>query len=370
MKFIKIDALIIGGGIAGLWALMELKKAGYSAILAEKGGLGGGQTLASQGIIHSGAKYAISNKAIKNSLEQMPNLWKEAISSDLEGVKVLSEQQYLWTQENFISRLVGKVAQKMVKSRMSKVLKNPAFLAENFAGDCYELAEPVIDIPSLLEAFIKKYGGFIWTDCKAEIIGNAVKISKFQFLPRKIICCAGEENANICGAKQQLRPLNMLAWRVPKYAPNIYGHLLAYSDKPKLTITTHQNSWRDIVSGKVYWLGGEIAEKVNLTAQEQITEAKKIISKALPHLNLPLNDNLFSVIPVNRAEAFNEGKRPDLPSVVEEDELIISAYPTKLAFAPLLAQEILKKMPEPQIKQPILLGKKAARVSPFPWTGK
>ena len=370
-KFIEIDAVIIGGGIAGLWTLMELKKAGYSAILAEKGGLGAGQTLASQGIIHSGAKYAISTNSIKDSLEKMPSLWRDAISAELSGTKILAENQYLWTGENFISRFVGYCAQKIVKSRMSKVLNKPDFLAESFKGDCYDLAEPVIDIPSLLHSFIKKYGGFIWTDCKAEIVGNTVKIANYQLLPKKIICCAGEENYYLCGSKQQIRPLKMIVWRVPTHAPNIYGHFLGYSDKPRLTISTHQNNWNDANLGKVYWIGGEIAEKVELEKDAQLALFKRLISKALPNLNLPMNDNLFSIIPINRAEALNDGKRPNLPVVVAEDELTISCYPTKLAFAPLLAAEVLKLMPKTsQVKQPILLGKKAARVAPYPWNGK
>ncbi|MDF1622160.1 MAG: FAD-dependent oxidoreductase, partial [Pseudohongiella nitratireducens] len=51
---------IVGGGIAGLWLLNRLCLAGYDAILLDKGGLGSGQTLASQGIIHGGLKYALN----------------------------------------------------------------------------------------------------------------------------------------------------------------------------------------------------------------------------------------------------------------------------------------------------------------------
>ena len=369
-KVINIDAVIIGGGISGLWCLMELKKAGYSAILAEKGGLGAGQTLASQGIIHSGAKYAISSTSIKESLSQMPELWRNAINAELNGTKILSEVQYLWTAENIFSRFVGFCAQKIVKSKMLKSSTKPNFLAQDFRGDCYELLEPVLDIPSLLEAFIKKYGGFIWTDTTAELFNNRVKIANFQIQPNKIIVCAGENNSVLTGSKQQLRPLKMVAWRVPDYAPDIFGHFLGYSDKPRLTISTHPSNWRNKNGDKVYWIGGEIAEKVNLQRETQLNLLKKLIKKALPNLTLPMNDNLFSIIETNRAEGFNEGKRPNLPIVEEIDELILSCYPTKLAFAPLLAQEVLRKMPQTQFKQPVILGKNAARVATYPWTGK
>ncbi len=55
---VTVDLVIIGGGVAGLWTLNRLRNAGLNAILLENSSLGGGQTMHSQGIIHSGAKYA------------------------------------------------------------------------------------------------------------------------------------------------------------------------------------------------------------------------------------------------------------------------------------------------------------------------
>ena len=55
----KTDIAILGGGIAGLWLLNLLAKRGYSVLLIEKEALGSGQTIASQGMIHGGIKYAL-----------------------------------------------------------------------------------------------------------------------------------------------------------------------------------------------------------------------------------------------------------------------------------------------------------------------
>ena len=55
----KIDIAILGGGIAGLWLLNLLVSRGYSVVLLEKEALGAGQTIASQGMIHGGVKYAL-----------------------------------------------------------------------------------------------------------------------------------------------------------------------------------------------------------------------------------------------------------------------------------------------------------------------
>ena len=43
------DICIIGGGIAGLWLNARLRQAGYQSLLVERGALGGGQSVKSQG---------------------------------------------------------------------------------------------------------------------------------------------------------------------------------------------------------------------------------------------------------------------------------------------------------------------------------
>jgi glycerol-3-phosphate dehydrogenase len=59
-----VDVLVIGGGVCGLWALHALLDAGYDAWLLERSALGDGQTIASQGILHAGAKYRLPGNAV------------------------------------------------------------------------------------------------------------------------------------------------------------------------------------------------------------------------------------------------------------------------------------------------------------------
>ena len=54
---IRVDVVIFGGGIAGLWCLNDIINAGYSAVLFEKHLLGGGQTCHSHVYIHQGHMY-------------------------------------------------------------------------------------------------------------------------------------------------------------------------------------------------------------------------------------------------------------------------------------------------------------------------
>ena len=74
------NIVILGGGIAGLWLLNRMKAEGYEPILFETESLGGRQTLASQGIIHGGLKYALKGTLGKETqnIASMPNRWKNA----------------------------------------------------------------------------------------------------------------------------------------------------------------------------------------------------------------------------------------------------------------------------------------------------
>ena len=48
-KVIKLDALVIGGGVTGLWTLDRLVAAGHDTVLVEQDALGQGQTICAQG---------------------------------------------------------------------------------------------------------------------------------------------------------------------------------------------------------------------------------------------------------------------------------------------------------------------------------
>ena len=63
MDKIDVDVAIVGGGIAGLWIANLLLRRGINVALCEADAVGGSQTGAAQGIIHSGAKYALDRAA-------------------------------------------------------------------------------------------------------------------------------------------------------------------------------------------------------------------------------------------------------------------------------------------------------------------
>jgi glycerol-3-phosphate dehydrogenase len=77
-QILHIDIAIIGGGVAGLWTLNQLRNRGYSAVLFESEALGSHQTIGSQGMIHGGVKYALAGtwSGASQAISRMPGIWR------------------------------------------------------------------------------------------------------------------------------------------------------------------------------------------------------------------------------------------------------------------------------------------------------
>jgi len=390
----NVDFLIIGGGIAGLWLLADLKAQGYSVLLCESNALGAGQTIASQGIIHGGTKYALTGKLSNAStaIGTMPQRWKAALAGedrvDLSCVKWLSKNQLLWTSPNMASKVTGFFASKVMQSRMQSVSKidyPELFQHRDFKGNLYQLDEPVLDIPSLLQSFQQQFSDCIihidaqhsalaktlssllskqYDQAKIPLqqqqynqdsIQTQISQPKWQFNARlsngealnihakKIILSAGEGNAALTQAlgmkapTMQRRPLHMVMLKSMDL-PMIYAHALGVSDKPKMTITSH----KDQAGQTVWYIGGEPAELgVQQTSLELIESTQKALQQNLAWLDFsPKPSQQWSTLRINRSEGQQKaGQRPNQPVVQLLDNLCI-AWPTKLAFAPLLSDQI------------------------------
>lgn len=368
MQKIKTQILIIGGGIAGCWLLSKLKELGYAALLCEKTALGNGQTIASQGIIHGGMKYSLTGKISPSTtnIGGMPKVWKHCIDGNaqpnLKNIKVLSEHQYLWTTKKITSELTAFFASKLMQNKMQKMATEnypPIFRNKQFKNTLYQLNEMVLDMPSILNVFKNNHEKELIhvneimlqqsVNDLYEVKLKTTSGSEYNVAAEKIICLAGEGNeslVNKIGFKMpvmQKRPLQMVLVRGE--LPLVYGHALGMDNLPRITITSHLDS-----NGKTVWyLGGRPAEKgVGVSMNELIDRTKKELKKLMPWVDISKTE--WATWNINRAEGFQKnGKRPDKP-VLQMKSNICVAWPTKLAFAPLLSEQIIDWIKKEQIK--------------------
>jgi len=357
-KQVAVDVVIFGGGIAGLWTLARLRQAGYGAILLESRALGGVQSIAAQGIIHGGTKYALTGTLSDSAraIGDMPGLWRDCLAGkgelDLRRVRVLSQHQYLWSTQSMGSKMAGFFAGKMMRSRMASVDvgdRPPLFQAPEFTGNVYRLDEPVIDVPSLMEELVRQVG-----DACFKIEPDRLRLDPadpchfsidspdglINFQAGRLVLAAGAGNEALLhklgrdAPVMQRRPLHMLMARGPLL--ELYAHCLGASATPRLTITSYLLGKKDVV----WHLGGQVAESgVNRDEEAQIAAGKAEVAELLPWLDL--TEICWASRRIDRAEiASPGGKRPD-GWHAHSDQGVIIVWPTKLAFAPKVAADVL-----------------------------
>ncbi|MCD6039315.1 MAG: hypothetical protein K0S27_715 [Gammaproteobacteria bacterium] len=364
-KIVQTDIAILGGGIAGLWLLNRLKKSGFSTILLESSQLGGEQTHKAQGIIHGGMKYALQGQptSAAHAIANMPALWKACLEGqgeiDLSNVSILSNQQYLWSTGSLTSKLAGLFAGLTLKSNLHTLNKKnfpTVFQHPQFHGQVYSLDETVIDVHALLHELAIPHKEAIFKidpmeedqlklDDKDRLTSLTIHTTSREerhIRAQKYIFTAGKGNELLLKKLKhhkittQRRPLHMIVVKHHFDFP-LYAHCLGLDTVPRLTITTHQAH-----DGKFIWyLGGKIAEEgTRLSPEKQIQAAKKELKELFPWLDF--SHAAFASFYVDRAEPSQpNGHRPD-SCYFQEIENIIFAWPTKLAFAPLLADQIMQ----------------------------
>lgn len=358
---LRVDVAILGGGIAGLWLLARLTKAGYSALLLECEALGTGQTIASQGIIHGGAKYEINFKAGDDSraLADMPARWRACLAGngevDLRGVSVASDRQLFWARRTLADRFIGFFGSRLMRGRLKaldagewpEALRDPRHV-----GAVYALDEIVLDVPDLLRVLSDRHAGRIKKiGPDMRIVEGGVAVQQDGGPWRRIeaatvIAAAGAGNEAILrqlgqpAEAAQRRPLQQV---MLKNAPApLWAHCFDASDKPRVTVTTHRRS-----DGALIWyIGGLLAETgATQSAADLIEAAKAELAALLPRLDF--SRCRLATHRVDRAEgATADGRKPDGP-VIREVGSVWLAWPTKLVLAPRLSDMIMAKLPPP-----------------------
>ena len=392
------DIVIFGGGIAGLWLLARLRRAGYKALLLEADALGSGQTIASQGIIHGGLKYALGgtlNEAAQ-AAAAMPARWRACLGGsgrahserdeemDLRGVKILSPHYYMWSVGGAASKLKTYLGSKSLRGRVEPVKDIyyrdkhlPLFQGSEARGSLYQLADFVLDVPSLLQALSEPHRDAIFAiDSSSvafqrdqqgslstvQVASKGSNGSSATIKARLFVFAAGAGNDDLCQragmlqARSQRRPLKMVYVK-QQGLPPAFVHCLAtgFSPTPALSITTHSAE----NGAQVWYLGGDLAERgVTRSDEEQIDAAKAALSKQFPWLaafkqaaDTPKQAAHWGTLSIDRAEAAAKGGlRPDHASLHSEDGAL-AVWPTKLTLSPALADKVIDYLKQ-QVLQP------------------
>ncbi|ACE83325.1 NAD(P)/FAD-dependent oxidoreductase [Cellvibrio japonicus] len=368
---LQLDLAIIGGGVAGLWLANRAKSAGYELALFESHGLGSGQTLASQGMIHGGMKYTLAGAltGASEAIADMPRYWRDCLCGEgevnLRHTRILSDHFFMWSTQSLGSKLTGFLASKLTRGRVDTVSDDrrpPLLRHKEFNGSLYRLEDLVIDTPSLVANLANNVAGrcvaLDWNNAHLERTAagdvqlhiNHPQNGTIRIQANCFVFCAGQGNAellrklNLDSPAMQLRPLQQVM--VKHTQPfDFYGHCLGAETTPRLTISSH----RLPLGERIWYLGGSLAERgASLDADDLIALAKQELAELLPWVDLTHAE--WATLPINRAEPRQPGlTRPDKAFVAPAKGAtnLLVAWPTKLTLAPNLASETLTQLPAP-----------------------
>ena len=361
MRTLKVDIAIVGAGIAGLWLANLLLHRGLNVVVCERSHVGGTQTLASQGLIHGGVKYALSGSASRafEAIAEMPRRWRDCLAGigevDLGGVSVVSQCYYLWSRATFGARLQGFLASKILRGRVEQLA--PADFPIPFAGHAgtlYRLDDFVIDVRALVAHLTAPLADRVLAvEIKPDDIvldqGRvcALDNTEVRIEAERFVLAAGSGNealATAAGAKtrMQRRPLKQVLVHFsnpeanPEASPEpIFAHCITgLGTEPALTVTTH---------ARHHYLGGALASAgCERDDADQIAAAKKALDDSMPWIDW--SKRSFETLSIDRAEpAQTGGRRPD-EAFVETHENILVVWPTKLALAPDLGDRVMRAL--------------------------
>jgi glycerol-3-phosphate dehydrogenase len=385
MTTIRADVVVMGGGIAGLWTLNRLHAAGYQAVLLENRALGSGQTRYAQGIIHGGTKYALTGKltASSEALAEMPALWRSCLQGngeiDLSRAELLSEAHYLWSTRGLASKITGFFASQVMRARTRALApqeRPELFRNRRFKGSIIALDEPVFDTLSVIRAIAEPLMHAILPYDEDSLAAEPGRLrlrdsagSEHSIEYSKIILTAGPGNGALISSlgltrpQMQLRPLKMVMLR-GGLEHKVFAHCMGAGVNPRVTITTHADG-----DGQLVWyLGGQLAEDgVHRTDEEQLEFAMRELRKLIPWVELDGTE--WATLDIDRAEIRRPGGlRPDSFNAEQHGDVIV-AWPTKLALAPLLAQQLLDMVEQSGVdrhQQP-LPAVPAVPIAGYPW---
>jgi glycine/D-amino acid oxidase-like deaminating enzyme len=356
----QLDAVIFGGGVAGLWTLDHLLRQGCRAMLLEAGRLGSGQTAASQGIVHGGVKYTLRGSLTQSAktIRMMPQLWRECLAGErepnLKRAKIRSHFCHLWQTTSLKSRaaMIGARAGLAVRPNVLPPEQRPDILRA-CPGVVARLDEQVVEPISLVSTLADRHRDCILkidvdsgleferdADGRVRLIRliNPETGDALDLQPQHVVLSAGAGNEALlsmlgeASPQMQRRPLHMVMLRGD--LPALNGHCVD-GMKTRVTIT----STTDYADRCIWQVGGQVSEDgVRMSRADLIAFAQTELNAVLPDFDPGAAE--WSTYHVDRAEHVTKGGlRPDDAYVTRVGN-IITAWPTKMVLASVLAQRV------------------------------
>ncbi len=366
------DVAIIGGGVAGLWLLNLLINRGYNVLLFEAEALGNAQTIASQGMIHGGIKYALGAAltGASEAIARMPDRWRRCLQGsgevDLSNVSVVARNYHMWS-DGKLGKLSSFFASHALRGRVEALEKGDfpeVFQTPMFNGTVHALNDLVLDVNSLLKALSAHHldkivpGRVTDTNFDADGKLSSLQLKTGQNIrANQFIFSAGAGNTAFSDALRaaghshapatQLRPLHQ-AFVVHPDLQELNAHCITgiRRAEPRLTITTHPLDSETSDQPIGWYIGGHLATAgVKRNTEAQIAVTRQELASTLPWIDWSIAS--ISTLRIDRAEPRQHlSTKPDEACTMRCGNAML-CWPTKLSLVPDLGDQVLNSIEPP-----------------------
>src|SRR5262245_39742307 len=305
MRTYYSDIVVVGGGIAGLWALNRLCHAGYAAVLIERDSLGAGQTLASQGILHGGHRYLLGGRPDDHAraIAPMPAIWRACLAGkskvNLAAATILAREQHPWLPKALPRGPRGSFAAHAVGARIDRIEPRAWPLALRDLGlpkgDLYRLREDVVDPRTIVIELARPWMERIYRAEVVDVVANGQVVTQvtlqaesmvISLRARYFIFAAGRGNERLVNI---LQPGNQATQRRP--GKQLLGQCMRQpisrrcaSDGPRPGVTVTAQPLPD--GGYGWYLGGLLADRASeLSDEDAIAFAASELKSLFPGLD-------------------------------------------------------------------------------------
>ena len=328
------EIVVVGGGIAGFFALDRLRTAGHQAHLIGCPRPGMDQTQWSQGILHTGWKY---HRGDPRPFPDLAKTWRDMFEGNAEPKlpheAIRTSNLRVWGDVDADPSLGP------------QVVDPPDCLGHH---QVHDLEENIIDPGVVLNHLREKHHPF----CHHGLVkvtrmagGFEILTGTEHILTKHLILAAGAGNEALgmmLGRPpgfMQRRPLRM--YLIRGALPDLYGHAM---QNKEVALTIHTIPCKH--NERIWIIGGALAEDApELHADEAEHRLRNALMLFLPG-GLPTGC-WWSSYRIDRAEkATTDGQRPD-DVCVELVDGVHYVWPTKLVLAPRAADILLGMLPKP-----------------------
>lgn len=377
-EHMDVDVAIIGAGISGLWLANRLLRRGLSVIVCSADAIGSGQTIASQGIIHSGLKYSLGKAAgpASKALATMPARWRACLAGkgevDLRGTKVLADAMDLYATPQALPRalfakaLIAAGDPSAEAAHARERLETGAAKASRH-GTWLALEDFVLDVPSLIRRLAEPLQDrFQTANVRPQMLVPAaagiasIRAGGMEIRASAFVLAAGVGNealgtaAGFKDVAMLKRPLHQTVVTLAQPV-GLFAHCLTatFGTQPDMTITSH---------GDALYVGGKVASEPGLSDTQRLDAVRTGVSRHLPGIDLAGAE--LRVHRSVRAEPQREGRRglwDDGDVFAERRGNCVLCWPVKLSLAPRLGDVVVDLLADLQPKPSVWRGTPASR---------